>query len=120
MRREGGGGGSSRQTEERKEVRRFVSGDKSFSLGSPVNQRAPGGGGRGAVNQLGGEGEGEEEGEEVKKGDEGSEGDLLNDLFIFCAFVYLTISLSLSLSLVLVTKISLPTWYVTVRSTVTV
>lgn len=46
----------SRQTEERKEVRRsrlgFVSGDKSFSLGSPVNQSALGGGGEGAVNQL--------------------------------------------------------------------
>ena len=97
-------------------MRRFVSGDKSFSLGSPVNQRAPGGGRRGAVNQLGGE----EEGKEEEKGDEGSEGDLLNDLFIFCAFVFLTISLSLSPSLVLVTKISLPTWYVTVRSTVTV
>lgn len=113
-RRGGEGGGLSRQTEERKEVRRsragFVSGDKSFSLGSPVNQRGLGGGGGGAVNQL------EDEGEEVKKGDEGSEGDLLNDLFIFSAFV----CPPPLLSLVLVTKISLPTWYVTVRSTVTV
>lgn len=55
-----GGGGGWRLVEadrgERREVEgggvRFVSGDKSLSLGSPVNQRALGRGGGGAVSQL--------------------------------------------------------------------
>lgn len=102
-----------KQIEERNGGARFVSGDKRLSLGSPVNQRALSRRGGGAVNQLGEERE-EEEGEEVKKSDRGSGWDLLNDLFIISAFVFLSPSLALD------TKISLPTWYVTVRSTVTV
>lgn len=52
-----------RKKTRRRSRARFVSGDKSFSLGSPVNQRELSLGGGGAVNQL------EEEGGKVEGGE---------------------------------------------------
>lgn len=110
-------------------------GEKKLQSGESCQSKSGGrgesgrAGGRGRCQSAGGEGGGGAgvEGEEWK-------GDLLNDLFIFSAFVFLSLPPSfhpsalppplppsIAPSLVLVTKISpVPTWYVTVRSTVTV